>query len=64
MGRREQLGIDSAKLDKAFKAVTDRPLKRAAAEIFAPARHAGAFVTVKKESNPKRRLVTLRASRG
>jgi len=48
IGRREQLGIDSASLDKAFQAVTDQDLRRAAAEIFAPDRHAGAFIAVKK----------------
>jgi zinc protease len=46
--RRGQLGIDSTKLDKALKSVTDQDLRRAATLIFDPARHAGAFLTVKR----------------
>ncbi len=48
LGRRRQLGIDPAKLDKALGAVTEGDIRRAATEIFAPSRHAGAFVSVKK----------------
>jgi zinc protease len=43
--RREQLGIDSARLNREFDALTEAGLRRAAAEIFAPARHAGAFIS-------------------
>jgi zinc protease len=42
LARRDQLGLDAARLNKALKALTDRDLKRAAAEIFAPSRYAGA----------------------
>jgi zinc protease len=42
LARRDQLGLDPARLNKALQAVTDQNLKRAAAEIFAPSRHAGA----------------------
>ena len=45
LARREQLGIDPAELNRAFDALTERDLRRAADEIFAPARHAGAFVS-------------------
>jgi zinc protease len=48
IGRREQLGIDPEALDKAFKAVTDQDLRRAAKEVFGPDRHAGVIVTIKK----------------
>ena len=44
LARREQLGIDSRKLNRAFDALTEQDLRRAASELFAPARHAGAFV--------------------
>ena len=43
LARREQLGIDSLKLKRAFDALTERDLRRAAGEFFTPARHAGAF---------------------
>jgi zinc protease len=43
--RREQLGIDPLKLNRAFDAFTERDLRRAADEIFTPARHAGAFLS-------------------
>ena len=48
LARREQLGIDSLKLNRAFDALTERDLRRAAGEIFAPARHAGAFISPDK----------------
>jgi len=48
LGRREQLGIDPVKLNRAFQAVTDQDLRRAAAEIFGPARHTGAFISISK----------------
>jgi len=44
LARREQLGIDTLKLNRAFDALTERDLRRAAGEIFTPARHAGAFI--------------------
>jgi zinc protease len=49
LGRREQLGIDSAKLKKAIGAVTDDDLRRVAKEVFAPNRHTGAFLTIKEK---------------
>ncbi len=45
LARREQLGIDSLKLKRAFDALTERDLRRAAGELFNPARHAGAFLS-------------------
>jgi zinc protease len=44
LARREQLGIDPAKLGRALEAVTDADLRRAAAEVFGPGRHAGVLV--------------------
>ena len=52
LGRRLQLGIDPRKLDKALGAATEADIRRAAAEIFVPSRHAGAFVSVKKKTRP------------
>jgi zinc protease len=46
LARREQLGIDSAKLARALEGISDRDLRRAAGEIFAPSRRAGAFVSI------------------
>jgi zinc protease len=46
LGRREQLGIDPAKLGRALGAVTDQELRRAANEVFTPSRHAGALIRV------------------
>jgi zinc protease len=48
LARREQLGIDPLKLNRAFDALTERDLRRAADEIFNPARHAGAFISPEK----------------
>jgi zinc protease len=48
LGRREQLGIDPAGLKKAWDAVTDETLRRAATEVFAPSRHAGALIAIVK----------------
>ncbi len=48
LARREQLGIDPRKLNRALDALTERDLRRAAGEIFAPARHAGAFIAPDK----------------
>ena len=48
LGRCEQLGIDPVALGRAIEAVTDPELRRAATEVFAPSRHAGAFVAVEK----------------
>ena len=45
LARREQLGIDAVKLNRAFDALTEADLRRAAGEIFAPARHAAAFIS-------------------
>jgi zinc protease len=48
LARREQLGIDTPKLNRAFDALTERDIRRAAGEIFTPARHAGAFISPDK----------------
>jgi zinc protease len=48
LARREQLGIDTRKLNRAFNTLTERDLRRAAGEIFTPARHAGAFISPDK----------------
>ncbi|QEH34150.1 ECF RNA polymerase sigma factor SigW [Aquisphaera giovannonii] len=41
LARREQLGIDPAAVGRAFDALTDRDLRRAADEAFAPGRKVG-----------------------
>ncbi|MHB1559878.1 MAG: hypothetical protein ACYC61_20710 [Isosphaeraceae bacterium] len=41
--RRDQLGLDPTRLARALDAVTDAELRRVAAEVFAPTRHAGAL---------------------
>jgi zinc protease len=46
LGRRVQWGIDPAKLNRALSAVTDGDLRRVATEVFGPARHTGAFISV------------------
>jgi zinc protease len=51
LARRDQLGLDPARLGRALDAVTDRDLRRVADEVFAPGRHAGA---VAGESGPGR----------
>jgi zinc protease len=43
LARRDQLGLDPARLGRSLDAVTDQDLRRVAEEIFAPGRHAGAF---------------------
>jgi zinc protease len=48
LARREQLGIDPVKLNRAFDNLTDADLRRAAEEIFSPARHSGAFISPEK----------------
>ena len=48
LARRQQLGVDTFKLNRAFDALTERDLRRAAGEIFTPARHAGAFISLDK----------------
>ena len=48
LGRRDQLDMSSAELRRAWDAVTDDQLRRVAREVFAPERHAGAFVAVEK----------------
>jgi zinc protease len=48
LARREQLGIDPLKLNRALDALTERDLRRAAGELFTPARHAGAFISPDK----------------
>jgi zinc protease len=49
LGRRRQLRIDPAKLQTSLAAVTNESLRRAAKEIFAPDRHASAFVSPKEK---------------
>ena len=44
LARRDQLGLDTARLNRELEAVTDEDLKRVAAEVFAPSRHAAAIV--------------------
>jgi len=48
LARREPLGIDAPKLDRALDALTERDLRRAAGELFTPTRHAGAFLSPDK----------------
>ena len=48
LGPREQLGMSSASLRRAWDAVTDEQLRRAAREVFGTDRHAGAFIVVEK----------------
>lgn len=48
VGRREQLQIDPAKLKQSLQAVTEQDLRRAAVEVFEPARHSGAVVSVRR----------------
>jgi zinc protease len=43
LARRDQLGLDTARLGRSLEMVTDADLKRVAAEVFAPGRHAGAI---------------------
>ncbi len=45
LARREQLGLDPAQLNRAIDALTEQDFRRAAMEIFAPARHAGALIS-------------------
>ncbi|AGA24699.1 M16 family metallopeptidase [Singulisphaera acidiphila] len=47
LARREQLGIDPARLNRALSTVTDQELRRAAKEFFAPGRHAEAWIKTK-----------------
>jgi zinc protease len=49
LGRREQLGLDPARLEKALPAVTPETVQRAAREIFGPGRWAAAVVAPRKE---------------
>jgi zinc protease len=44
LARRDQLGLDPARLNRALEAVTDEDLKRVAEEVFAPTRHGVAIV--------------------
>ncbi len=48
LGRREQLGIDPAALGRAWDAVSNDAMRRAAAEVFAPAKAVRVFVEVEK----------------
>jgi zinc protease len=48
LGRREQLNMSSAELRRAWDAVTDEQLREVAKKVFAPDRHAGAFIAVEK----------------
>ncbi len=43
LARRDQLGLDPVRINRALDRLTDQDLKRAAAAIFDPARHAGAI---------------------
>ena len=44
LARREQMGIDSTAIGRAFDSLTERDLRRAADAIFAPERRAGAWI--------------------
>jgi zinc protease len=44
LGRREQIGLDPARLKTALRTVTDRDLRHVASTVFAPARYAGAYI--------------------
>jgi zinc protease len=46
LARRDQLGLDPARLGRAIEALTDQDLRRAATAIFAPGRHAGAIAGI------------------
>jgi zinc protease len=48
LGRREQLGIDSARLKRAVEAVSEPDLRRVAKQVFAPTQHAAVFVTLEQ----------------
>jgi hypothetical protein len=48
LGRREQLNMSSAELRLAWDALTDEQLREVAKKVFAPDRHAGAFIAVEK----------------
>jgi zinc protease len=45
LARRDQLGIDTRRLGLAIQAVTEQELRRAAKEVFTPARHVAAVVS-------------------
>jgi zinc protease len=45
LARREQLGFDPARLNRAIDTLTEMDFRRAAGEIFAASRHAGAFLS-------------------
>ena len=44
LARREQLGLDSTRLNRALESLTEKEFRRAAEEVFAPSRHAAAFL--------------------
>ncbi len=46
IARRDQLGLDPARLARALKTLTDEDLRRVARAVFDPARHAGAIAGV------------------
>ena len=48
LGLRDQLKMTSADLRRAWDAVTDEQLRRAANKIFAAERQAGAFIAIEK----------------
>ena len=48
LGRRDQLDMSSTELKRAWNAITDDQLRRVAREVFAPERHASAFIAVEK----------------
>ncbi len=49
LGRREQLGVDGARLKAALAALTEADLRAAAKEVFGPDRHAAAVITVREK---------------
>ena len=46
IARRDQLGLDPARLGRALKTLTDEDLRRVARAVFDPGRHAGAIAGV------------------
>jgi zinc protease len=48
LARREQLGLDAAKLGVALGKVTDADIRRVAKEVLDPSRHAATYVSIQK----------------
>jgi (2Fe-2S) ferredoxin len=48
LARREQLGLDAAKLDRALAKVTEKDIRRVAKEFFDPGRRVETLVSQQK----------------